>query len=141
MVITESYPSPVTFISASPPPDEGTNNRWTIGDLPGGAFGTITIEVRATDEAKIKFDMDQSAKGVGFVRTYKNLNTGREPQTLTNQVSMTARGIAGLFAISKVTISGEEGTKLAMRESGSGIYAPRGTIAIPAREQIHKRCQ
>ncbi|TFH52696.1 MAG: DUF11 domain-containing protein, partial [Methanothrix sp.] len=123
VVIVESYPSAVTFISASPPPDEGTDNRWTIGYLPGGASGTITIEVRAPDEAKIKFDMDQSAKGVGFVRTYKDFNTDREPQTLTNQVSMTARGIAGLFAISKVTVSGDEGTKLAMRESGSGTYA------------------
>jgi uncharacterized repeat protein (TIGR01451 family) len=123
VVIVESYPPGVTFISASPPPDSGTDNRWTIGDLPAGASGTITIEVRAPDEAKIKFFMDQSATGLGFVRTYKDLNTGREPQVLTNQVSMTARGIAGQFAISKVTISGEAGTKLAMRESGSGSYS------------------
>ncbi|MFZ3149043.1 MAG: PKD domain-containing protein [Methanothrix sp.] len=123
VIITENYPAGTIFISASPPPDSGTDNRWTIGDLPGGASGTITIEVRAPDEAKINFFMDQSAKGQGFVRTYKDLNTGREPQVLTNQVSMSARGIAGQFAISKVTISGEEGTKLAMRESGSGTYA------------------
>ena len=123
VVITESYPPGTIFISASPPPDSGTENRWTIGDLPAGASGTITIEVRAPDEAKIKFFMEQSAKGVGFVRTYKDLNTGREPQVLTNQVSMTGRGISGQFAISRVTISGEAGTRIAMRESGSGSYA------------------
>jgi uncharacterized repeat protein (TIGR01451 family) len=122
VVIVESYPQGTNFISASPPPDEGTENRWTIGDLPPGASGTITIQVRAPDEAKIKFFMEQSASGMGFVRTYKDLNTGREPKVLTNQVSMTARGIAGQFAVSKVTISGEAGTKLAMRESGSGSY-------------------
>ncbi|HPT19262.1 MAG TPA: PKD domain-containing protein [Methanothrix sp.] len=123
VVITEHYPPGVTFLSASPPPDEGTDNRWTIGDLPAGASGTITIEVRAPDEAKIKFFMEQSAKGLGFVRTYKDMNTGREPKVLTNQVSMTAQGMAGQFAVSRVTISGEAGTKLSMRESGSGSYA------------------
>ncbi|MDD2837142.1 MAG: DUF11 domain-containing protein, partial [Methanothrix sp.] len=122
VVIVESYPPGTIFISASPPPDSGTENRWTIGDLPAGASGTITIAVRAPDEAKIKFFMEQSAKGLGFVRTYKDLNTGREPQVLTNQVSMTGRGITGQFAVSTVTISGEAGTKLAMRESGSGSY-------------------
>jgi uncharacterized repeat protein (TIGR01451 family) len=123
VVIIESYPTGATFISASPAPDSGTDNRWTIGTLPGHAWGTITIDVKAPEEPKIKFDMEQSAKGVGFVSTYRNLNTGREPQTFTNQVSMTARGLAGLTAVSKVTISGEEGTKLALRESGSGTYA------------------
>ena len=123
VVITESYPSGATFLSASPAPDSGTDNRWTIGTLPGHASGTITIDVKAPEETKIKFDMDQSAKGVGFVNTYRNLNTGREPQTFTNQVSMTAHGLTGVTAVSKVTISGEEGTKLALRESGSGTYA------------------
>ena len=123
VVIAESYPSGATFLSASPAPDSGTDNRWTIGTLPGHASGTITIEVKAPEETKIKFDMVQSAKGVGFVSTYRNLNTGREPQTFTNQVSMTARGLTGVTAVSKVTISGEEGTKLALRESGSGTYA------------------
>ena len=122
VVIVESYPPGTIFISASPPPDEGTENRWTIGDLPAGASGTITIMVRAPDEAKIKFFMEQSASGLGFVRTYKDLDTGRKPQVLTNQVSMTGRGISGQFAASTVTISGEAGTKLAMRESGSGSY-------------------
>jgi uncharacterized repeat protein (TIGR01451 family) len=106
VVILESYPAGASFISASPPPDSGTDNRWTIGDLPPGASGTINIEVRAPDEAKIKFFMDQSAKGVGFVRTYRDMNTGRESQVLTNQVSMTGRGISGQFAFSRVTISG-----------------------------------
>jgi uncharacterized repeat protein (TIGR01451 family) len=123
VVIIESYPTGATFISASPAPDSGTDNRWTIGTLPGHAWGTITIDVKAPEEPKIKFDMEQSAKGVGFVSSYRNLNTGREPQAFTNQVSMTAHGLAGVTAVSKVTISGEEGTKLALRESGSGTYA------------------
>jgi uncharacterized repeat protein (TIGR01451 family) len=122
-VITESYPAGATFISASPAPDSGTDNRWTIGTLPGHAWGTITIDVKAPEEPKIIFDMEQSSKGTGFVSSYRNLNTGREPQTFANQVSMTARGLAGVTAVSKVTISGEEGTEISLRESGSGIYA------------------
>jgi uncharacterized repeat protein (TIGR01451 family) len=113
----------VTFISASPPPDDGTDNRWTIGALPGHASGTITIQVRAPDEAKIRFDMLQSARGVGFVRTYRNLNTGRAIQALTNQVSMTASGIASTLAENRVAISGQAGTEESLRESGSGTYS------------------
>ncbi|MBN1235429.1 MAG: DUF11 domain-containing protein, partial [Methanotrichaceae archaeon] len=123
VVITESYPAGVTFISASPASDSGTNNRWTIGTLPGYASGTIAIDVRAPEEPKIKFDLGQSATGEGFVSSYKDLNTGREPQTLANQVTMTARGLTGVTASSKVAVSGEAGTKAAMRESGSGTYS------------------
>ena len=43
--ITETYPPEVEFVSATPAPDEGTNNKWTIGTLAPGAEGTITVTV------------------------------------------------------------------------------------------------
>lgn len=122
VVITESYPHGVSFISASPAPDSGTNNRWTIGTLPAHASGVITIDVRAPDDPNIKFSFEQEARGTGFVRTYKDLTTGREPYSLMNVVSATAQDIQGVRAVSYVTVSGEAGTKAAMRESGSGTY-------------------
>lgn len=46
VVLTESYDPNVAFISASPPPDPGTDNQWTIGNLAPGASGTIRVTVR-----------------------------------------------------------------------------------------------
>jgi uncharacterized repeat protein (TIGR01451 family) len=45
VVVTEAYDPRVTFVSAVPPPDAGSTNTWTIGNLAGGASGTITLTV------------------------------------------------------------------------------------------------
>jgi len=44
VVITETYPSEVEFVSANPLPDIG-NNQWNIGDLVPGEEKTITVTV------------------------------------------------------------------------------------------------
>ncbi len=49
VIITETYPSDVTFVSATPAPDSGTNNVWSIGNLPAGSSGNITITVKVND--------------------------------------------------------------------------------------------
>jgi len=46
VVVTEFYDPYVEFLSATPMPDPGTNNRWTIGNLAPGASGTIEVVVR-----------------------------------------------------------------------------------------------
>ena len=48
VVVTETYPPEVTFVSAIPAPDAGTNNQWTIGSLTPGSSGNITIVTTAT---------------------------------------------------------------------------------------------
>ncbi len=45
VVILETYDENVTFASSSPPPDPGTNDRWTIGELARDVSGSITIFV------------------------------------------------------------------------------------------------
>lgn len=45
VVILETYDENVTFASSSPPPDPGTNDRWTIGDLARDVSGSIAIFV------------------------------------------------------------------------------------------------
>jgi uncharacterized repeat protein (TIGR01451 family) len=45
VVVRETYDPRVTFVSAVPTPDPGTKDRWTIGDLPSGASGTIEVTV------------------------------------------------------------------------------------------------
>src|SRR5262249_31980905 len=47
VVVTEAYDPSVSFVSATPPADLGTNNRWTIGTVAGGASGTIQVTVTA----------------------------------------------------------------------------------------------
>jgi uncharacterized repeat protein (TIGR01451 family) len=51
VVVTEAYDPLVTYVSAMPPPDVGTNNVWTIGPLPAGATGTIDVPVQAATVA------------------------------------------------------------------------------------------
>ncbi|BAL80367.1 DUF7619 domain-containing protein [Caldisericum exile] len=47
VVITETYDANVEFISATPSPDTGTNNRWTIGNVfVDNTHHTITITVK-----------------------------------------------------------------------------------------------
>ncbi|MBD3309502.1 DUF11 domain-containing protein, partial [candidate division KSB3 bacterium] len=46
VVVRETYDANVTFVSANPSPDLGTNDTWTIGNLDPGDSGTITITVR-----------------------------------------------------------------------------------------------
>jgi len=45
VVITETYPPEVEYVSAIQAPDSGFNNRWTIGTLAPNAEGTITVTV------------------------------------------------------------------------------------------------
>lgn len=40
------YDGNVSFLSASPPPDTGTDGQWTIGDISPQRSGTINISVR-----------------------------------------------------------------------------------------------
>jgi uncharacterized repeat protein (TIGR01451 family) len=46
VVITETYDSRVTFVSADPAPRGGTDNIWDIGDVPVGGSGSIFVAVR-----------------------------------------------------------------------------------------------
>jgi len=45
VVITETYPPGVTFISSIPAPDVPTNNVWSIGDVAPGGSGVIMVTV------------------------------------------------------------------------------------------------
>ena len=45
IVVTETYPSEVEFVSAVPASDTGTNDQWTIGTLAPDAEGTIEVTV------------------------------------------------------------------------------------------------
>jgi uncharacterized repeat protein (TIGR01451 family) len=46
VVIKETYNKSLYFVSANPPPDVGSSDRWTIGSLGKGESGTIKITLR-----------------------------------------------------------------------------------------------
>lgn len=126
VLITESYPQGATFVSASPAPDSGADNLWTVGFLPAGYSGTIIVTLRAPEDPNFRFNFEQGARGEGFVRTYKEMSTGLEDWVILNRVSMTAKTASGQKSVqttSSVAISGQAGTRTSMRESGSGSYS------------------
>jgi len=45
VVITETYDSNVSFVSANPAPDAGTDHQWTLASLSPGDSGTIAVTV------------------------------------------------------------------------------------------------
>jgi uncharacterized repeat protein (TIGR01451 family) len=65
VVIKETYDDNATFVSSAPTPDPGTDDIWTIGDLPREVSGSIVI----------------------FVRVNSNLESG---STLANRVNITS---------------------------------------------------
>jgi uncharacterized repeat protein (TIGR01451 family) len=49
VTVTEVYDANVTFVSADPLPDSGTNDTWTIPNLPVGLIFYINVTVRVSE--------------------------------------------------------------------------------------------
>ncbi len=52
VVIRESYNKSVTFLRSDPSPDDGTIDRWSLGDLHSGELGKINIQTKVDPLAK-----------------------------------------------------------------------------------------
>ena len=122
VVITEQYPPQVTFISASQPPDSGTNNRWTIGTLSAGESGKIAITIQVPEAINISYSGEGSARGTGFVNSYQKLDTGQESYTLTNTATISSKELGPVASSASVTVAEVRGTSLTQMEHGSGTY-------------------
>jgi uncharacterized repeat protein (TIGR01451 family) len=129
VVITESYPEGVDFVSASPAPDHGTNNRWTIGDLPPGDPGKITVVVRVPELQDFEFSGEGMITGTGFVNVRKSLSTSRGPLDLKNVVTITSAETGPASASASVTIT-DPGTELSTHEHGSGFYESGEVVQV-----------
>jgi len=130
VVIQESYPAGIEILSLSPLPDPGTNNRWTIGTLRPGEGGQISIIVKVPESANISFNLEQSATGSGFVNSWKGFSTEEQPYTISNTATISSRETGAQSGSSVVTVSGETGTEVSLRESGSGSYAKEEMLAL-----------
>ena len=123
VVITEHYPNGVTFISASPAPDAGTNNVWTIGTLLPGESGTIVIKVKVPEQIDLYFTETGSVIGEGLVMVTKDLSTEQKPYSLRNRVTLSCDELAPVSRYATTKVSGVPGTSLGITESGSGVYS------------------
>jgi len=129
VVITESYPEGVEFISASPAPDPGTNNRWTIGDLPVAATGKIIVTVRVSEQQDLEFSRDGDISGEGFVNVRGSLSTSKRPLDLKNTVTINSAETGPVSASASVNVA-DSGTELETREHGSGLYDSEETLKL-----------
>nr|CBH37570.1 hypothetical secreted protein, NosD and DUF11 family [uncultured archaeon] len=133
VVITENYPKNLTFISAVPAPDSGTNNKWTIGTLPAGESGKITIKMKVLDSVlDLSYTESGSVSGEGIVMISKELSTKVEPFDLENIVTISGsygetKVNATASAITTVSVSG---SSLEITEHGSGIYEAEEELSV-----------
>jgi uncharacterized repeat protein (TIGR01451 family) len=147
LTLVEDYPPGMTFISSSLPPDEGTNNRWTITDLSKGENGTINVTLRAPPaeaQPNIKFGLEESSSGVGFMRSSSRMTTEthHQPYILRNTANISFLGIYPENATSSVAVvyDDDHGTEIQQRESGSGSYSSEETLTYDRdKKSIHQR--
>ncbi|NAT10973.1 hypothetical protein C4E22_05435 [ANME-1 cluster archaeon AG-394-G06] len=133
VVITENYPKDLTFKSAVPAPDSGTNNKWTIGTLPAGESGKITIKMKVpASMTDFSYTESGSVSGEGIVMISKEISTKVEPFDLENIVTISgsykATNVsATASAITTVKVSG---SSLEITEHGSGTYESEEELSV-----------
>jgi len=120
MVIVEDYDPRMTLLSADPPPDPGTNNVWTIGNVSPGCYGRIVLVMKMLKQNFVA-DVDGRVSGTGFVSVRRRFTTERSPHTISNQVRISCdqlerRGIV------ETPVRPIVGTTLSFSEHGSGSY-------------------
>ncbi len=133
VVITENYPKDLTFISAVPAPDPGTNNKWTIGTLPVDGSGKITIKMKVpASTSDLSYEESGSVSGEGIVMISKELSTKVEPFDLENIVTISGSyGATNVSATaSAITTVGVSGSSLEITEHGSGIYESEEELSV-----------
>jgi uncharacterized repeat protein (TIGR01451 family) len=125
VVITENYPAGLTFISAVPAPDSGTNNTWTIGNLTPDESGKITIKLKVpASTSDLSYEESGSVSGEGIVMISKEMSTEQKSYKLENIVTISGSyGATNVSATaSAITTVSASGSSLELTEHGSGSY-------------------
>ncbi|MDD4650980.1 MAG: SdrD B-like domain-containing protein [Methanothrix sp.] len=130
VVITEQASSDLIFLSASPAPDQGTDNVWTIGNLAAGQKGTISVLFRVKNASNLSFLSQSSVSGSGFASTYRRLSTETQSQGLKNSVILTCKEFTPVSTSYFVKLRNNDGTSLLKTEHGSGEYQSEEVAAL-----------
>lgn len=123
VVVIESYDPRTTFVQASPEPDPGTNNVWTIHDLPPGKHGQIIVKV-LTSKPTCKADIRGEVSGVGYTALSGMLSTNFESYQVSNTVALSA-GEFNLTATATTAVRSIEGSIVTYNDHGSGSYSSK----------------
>jgi hypothetical protein len=110
----------MTLLSADPPPDPGTKNVWTIGNVSPGCYGRIVLVMKMVKQNFVA-DVEGRVSGTGFVSVRRRFTTERSPHTIINQVRISCdqfekRGVV------ETPVRPVVGTTLSFSEHGSGSY-------------------
>jgi len=122
VTITEQASSDLIFVSASPAPDQGTDNIWSIGDLAPRGKGTINVFFQVKTTTNLSFLSQSSVSGSGFTNSYRRLSTETESQGLENSVTLTCKEFSPISTSYFVKLRNSDGTSLLKTEHGSGEY-------------------
>ncbi len=123
VTITEQASSDLIFLSASPAPDQGTDNVWSIGDLAAHGKGTISVLFQVKNASNLSFLSQSSVSGSGFASTYRRLSTETQNQILKNSVTLTCKEFSPVSTSYFVKLRNSDGTSLLKTEHGSGEYS------------------
>lgn len=119
--VKDIFDSRVELVYASPPLQDGT---WNFGSIDPGECVQIALVVRVP-RADVEFTSHQEINGSGFVSVFGDYTTALKPYVITNRVSVTSDEGPPLSDVEQVTVIGEAGTDLKVREHGSGSYENR----------------
>ena len=88
-VIKENYNSFVEFISADPPPDTGTDNIWTLGQIPTSTYALIEVKVKIkpgvydqqqlTNEVVVNYENDAQNPALYTQKAYATTTVNAYP--------------------------------------------------------------
>jgi uncharacterized repeat protein (TIGR01451 family) len=120
VTVRDVFDSRIELVSASPPFEDGTG-VWHFDSLDPGMCIELELVVRIPRE-DVEFTAEQKINGSGFLRVSRDYTTSLQPFVLTNAVFVTSDQDPNNLDTEKVTIIGEAGTDLKIREHGSGRY-------------------
>ncbi len=121
LVIRESYDIRTSFVKASPQPDPGTNNIWTIHNLQPGKHGQIVVKVR-TSKLSCKADINGKVSGKGYASASGILSTDLSGYAVTNSVMISSKKF-NLTASASTEVRPVEGSTIDFDEHGAGYYS------------------
>jgi hypothetical protein len=120
LVIVEDYDLRMALLSADPPPDPGTTNVWTIGNVSPGQYGRIVLVMKMNKQNFVA-DVDGRVSGTGFVSVRRRFTTEREPHLIINDVRISCDQFERRGRV-ETPVRPVVGTTLSFSEHGSGWY-------------------
>jgi hypothetical protein len=119
-VIVEEYDPRMTLLSADPPPDPGTANVWTIGNVSPGRYGRIVLVMKMKKQNFVA-DVDGRVSGAGFVSVRRRFTTNRDPHLIVNNVRISCDQFERWGRV-ETPVRPIVRTTLSFSEHGSGSY-------------------